>query len=178
MSDEYEYEVMRAELLGLPTPERKPLPPVTNNDNEDDVTNDEDLEVQDEQLGRVSGGIDEIRNILTGTQKKINRFKTVCGSFTNLLKLKVGAAKTDGASSECSSQASEDAEVDGVVSEEHTKISSTRNLELEGKLTSKDLDLEGKLTRGIDKLDSILMKSEQAEISMSKQNKEMRSFLK
>ncbi|KAJ9575243.1 hypothetical protein L9F63_025805, partial [Diploptera punctata] len=43
------------------------------------------------------------------------------------------------------------------------KTTSARQLRLEGKLTSKDLDLEGKLTRGIDKLDSILMKAEQAE---------------
>ncbi|KAJ9575244.1 hypothetical protein L9F63_025806, partial [Diploptera punctata] len=32
---------------------------------------------------------------------------TVCGSFTNLLKLKVGAGKNDGTSSDCSSVASE-----------------------------------------------------------------------
>ncbi|KAJ9589549.1 hypothetical protein L9F63_017237, partial [Diploptera punctata] len=138
-----------------------------------------DIEIQDEQLGRVSGGLDELSSILTVTQKKINRFKTVCGSFTNLLKLKVGAGKNDGTSSDCSSVASEGREeLNGAGDREAIKTTSARNLELEGKLTSKDLDLEGKLTRGIDKLDSILMKAEQAEISISSQNKEMKSFLK
>jgi hypothetical protein len=35
----------------------------------------QDIEVQDEQLGRVSGGLDELTSILSVTQKKINRFK-------------------------------------------------------------------------------------------------------
>jgi hypothetical protein len=33
MSDgDYEYELMRSELLGLPPPEKKPLPPVPPNE--------------------------------------------------------------------------------------------------------------------------------------------------
>jgi hypothetical protein len=45
------------------------------------------------------------------------------------------------------------------------------------KTTYQNLDLEGKLGSHIDKLDSMLMKAEQAELSLSKQNKEMRMFL-
>jgi hypothetical protein len=30
--DDYEYELMRSELLGLPPPEKKPLPPVSLNE--------------------------------------------------------------------------------------------------------------------------------------------------
>jgi hypothetical protein len=45
------------------------------------------------------------------------------------------------------------------------------------KATQQTLDLEGKLGSQIDKLDTMLMKAEQAEMSMSKQNKEMRIFL-
>jgi len=45
------------------------------------------------------------------------------------------------------------------------------------KVTQQTLDLEGKLGSQIDKLDTMLMKAEQAEMSMSKQNKEMRIFL-
>jgi hypothetical protein len=45
------------------------------------------------------------------------------------------------------------------------------------KVAQRDLDLEEKLGSQIDKLDTMLMKAEQAELSMSKQNKEMRIFL-
>jgi hypothetical protein len=45
------------------------------------------------------------------------------------------------------------------------------------KKTQRDLDLEGTLGSQIDKLDTMLMKAEQAEVNMSKQNKEMRIFL-
>lgn len=45
------------------------------------------------------------------------------------------------------------------------------------KVTQQTLDIEGKLGSQIDKLDTMLMKAEQAEMSMSKQNKEMRIFL-
>jgi hypothetical protein len=45
------------------------------------------------------------------------------------------------------------------------------------KTTQQNLDLEDKLGSQIDKLDTMLMKAEQAEVSMSKQNKEMRIFL-
>jgi len=45
------------------------------------------------------------------------------------------------------------------------------------KVTQQTVDLEGKLGSQIDKLDTMLMKAEQAEMSMSKQNKEMRIFL-
>ena len=45
------------------------------------------------------------------------------------------------------------------------------------KITQQTVDLEGKLGSQIDKLDTMLMKAEQAEMSMSKQNKEMRIFL-
>jgi hypothetical protein len=45
------------------------------------------------------------------------------------------------------------------------------------KTTQRDLDLERTLGSQIDKLDTVLMKAERAELSMSKQNKEMRSFL-
>jgi hypothetical protein len=45
------------------------------------------------------------------------------------------------------------------------------------KKTQQTVDLEEKMGSQIDKLDSLLMKAEQAEMSMSKQNKEMRIFL-
>jgi len=186
---DYEYELMRSELLGLPPPEKKPPPPVSQNedsahsdDAEDyDVRRNEEIQLEGEQMGRVSGGLDELNSILSITQKKINRFKTVCGSFTSLLKLRMGA-KTDGTASDTSSQASEadcalsseevckNAESDGDATESKPLVASK-------KVTQQTLDLEGKLGSQIDKLDAMLMKAEQAEMSMSKQNKEMRIFL-
>lgn len=42
MSDgNYEYELMRSELLGLPPPEKKPLPPASQNE-EDMLSSDVD----------------------------------------------------------------------------------------------------------------------------------------
>ena len=40
MSDEYEYEVMRAELLGLPPPDKNDIHPVTKVE-DDDIAKDE-----------------------------------------------------------------------------------------------------------------------------------------
>ncbi|XP_023725016.1 uncharacterized protein LOC111874068 isoform X2 [Cryptotermes secundus] len=140
-----------------------------------------DIQVEGEQMGRVSGGLDELNSILSITQKKINRFKTVCGSFTNLLKLRMGA-KSDGASSDNSSLASE---ADCVLQSEEVHENSesgvdateSKALVASKKTAQRALDLEGTLGSQIDKLDSMLMKAEQAELSMSKQNKEMRIFL-
>ncbi|XP_023725015.1 uncharacterized protein LOC111874068 isoform X1 [Cryptotermes secundus] len=184
---DYEYELMRSELLGLPLPEKKPVQPV-NEDNvhssdveDHGIEENEDIQVEGEQMGRVSGGLDELNSILSITQKKINRFKTVCGSFTNLLKLRMGA-KSDGASSDNSSLASE---ADCVLQSEEVHENSesgvdateSKALVASKKTAQRALDLEGTLGSQIDKLDSMLMKAEQAELSMSKQNKEMRIFL-
>jgi hypothetical protein len=49
---------------------------------------------------------------------------------------------------------------------------------LAAKKTPQNLDLEGKLSSQVDKLDTMLMKAEQAELRMSKQNKEIRIFVK
>ncbi|KAJ4445239.1 hypothetical protein ANN_07040 [Periplaneta americana] len=111
--------------------------------------------------------------------------QTVCGSFTNLLKLRVGG-KSDGTASDCSSQVSEP---DCALSNQETPVNSesggngTESKPDKGNGTTtatpvkRDVDLEGKLNSQIDKLDSMLMKAETADISMSKQNKEMRIFL-
>ncbi|GFG37261.1 hypothetical protein Cfor_10954 [Coptotermes formosanus] len=140
-----------------------------------------DIQLEGEEMGRVSGGLDELNSILSITQKKINRFKTVCGSFTSLLKLRMGA-KTDGTASDTSSQASE---ADCTMSTEEVcknaesggDAAESKPLVAPKKITQQTLDLEGKLGSQIDKLDTMLMKAEQAELSMSKQNKEVRIFL-
>ncbi|KDR07945.1 uncharacterized protein LOC110839871 [Zootermopsis nevadensis] len=191
MSDgNYEYELMRSELLGLPPPEKKPLPPASQNEedmlssdvDDDSVERNEDIHLEGEQMGRVSGGLDELNSILSMTQKKINRFKSVCGSFTNLLKLRV-SSKQDGTTSDSSSRTSE-ADCALPTGEVHENSDSgTDSTESKAtlaakKTTQQNLDLEGNLGSQIDKLDTMLMKAEQAELSMSKQNKEMRIFLK
>jgi hypothetical protein len=35
----------------------------------------QDIQLEGEEMGRVSGGLDELNSILSITQKKINRFK-------------------------------------------------------------------------------------------------------
>ncbi|XP_067015438.2 uncharacterized protein [Anabrus simplex] len=104
---DYEYEVMRCELLGLPPPERQPLPPKSSKDeegedfhvDEESIEADQQVEVESEQLKNTSGRLDELNSILNVTQKKLNRFKAVCGSLTNLLKIRVPSSGKDTASS-------------------------------------------------------------------------------
>ncbi|XP_034237289.1 uncharacterized protein LOC117642825 isoform X2 [Thrips palmi] len=84
---EYAHECMRAELLGLPKPDKDSIPPRPVASEEDEIESDmaeadqakvpaeEGAELQDEQ--RAQGGMDGVHNILSLTQKKLNNIK--CG---------------------------------------------------------------------------------------------------
>ncbi|GLG95815.1 Uncharacterized protein GBIM_02707 [Gryllus bimaculatus] len=145
---DYEYEKMRCELLGLPPPETKPDPlegesegvgatgdveegaegsgPATG---EERLDRKEELEIDNEQMKHLSGGLDELNSILSVTQKKLNRFKIVCGSLTNLLKIKVGTAKGDeGTSSNNDSQVATDTEEDAGNQDTGDSLETTESL--------------------------------------------------
>lgn len=86
---DYAHECMRAELLGLPKPDKDSIParPAASEDEEFDVTMaegdqakvaaEETADLQDEQMKGMRGGLDEVHNILSITQKKLNNLK--CG---------------------------------------------------------------------------------------------------
>ncbi|XP_044739902.1 uncharacterized protein LOC123301232 [Chrysoperla carnea] len=190
----YEYACQRAELLGIDKPdkenflkelaEKKAL-----------IEKQEDLEIkqlivriffkelesQNENLKNVSGGLDELNSILTITQKKINRFKTACGSLTNLLKIKVGGESTDNSPSHHAQNNgsavidNEDNELNedenGTQSEQQEEEDNTDPLTQMHKNVGKNVD------SSLDKLDSLITKAERAQYSMQHQNKQMRSFI-
>ncbi|XP_024892391.1 uncharacterized protein LOC112467803 [Temnothorax curvispinosus] len=99
MSEDYQHACQRAELLGLPRPSEEEwrqsqAAQIENrrcDDDDDDAVDAvvEDLDHADETAGRITGGLDELTTILSHTQKKLNRFKTVCGRMGTLLKVKV-----------------------------------------------------------------------------------------
>lgn len=130
--------------------------------------------------------MDEITNILSITQMRLNKFKVrlstleatmfsnnfdrfplnwiyfqkVCGSLTNLLKIKGG----DG---------TEPSDTDeGEVNAETSQPSNVAA----GQPAQQDM--QQKMSSGFDKLDSLLTKTENAQASMAHQNKQMKSFLK
>ncbi|XP_049793635.1 uncharacterized protein LOC126203382 isoform X1 [Schistocerca nitens] len=192
-ADEYEYQRMRAELLGLPPPERKPDPPAQGTaegaDEEANPGLDEQvLGVEDEQMKNITGGLDELNSILTVTQKKLNKFKVVCGSLTNLLKIRIG--KEDGSSSACSTDCSrslgsgaeaerkQDEQQDAEAEKEQSPVVNSPEKEEKSVTSQRALNIADKITSQTDRLDAMIMKAEQAEMSMSHQNKQMRSFLR
>lgn len=78
----YEYECMRAELLGVDPPnyeefmKKKKEEEAQQVETEDvETENRKEAEAQSEGLKGVSGGLDELNNILSITQRKIDRFK-------------------------------------------------------------------------------------------------------
>ncbi|XP_077270536.1 uncharacterized protein LOC143901818 isoform X2 [Temnothorax americanus] len=97
MSEDYQHACQRAELLGLPRPNEEEwrqsrAAQIENrrcDDDDDDAVDAVDLDHADETAGRITGGLDELTTILSHTQKKLNRFKTVCSRMGTLLKVKV-----------------------------------------------------------------------------------------
>lgn len=92
-----------------------------------------------------------------------------CGSLTTLLKIR-GGVDDEGATDEVhqtEGDGSQIAAVDGAT--------TSTNL-VEAKKAS--TDMQQKMSCQIDKLDSLLTKAENAQMSMAHQNKQMKSFLK
>ncbi|XP_076289747.1 uncharacterized protein LOC143213609 [Lasioglossum baleicum] len=189
MSQAYMHACERAELLGLPIPSEEEWKE-TQRIEEENRANDEDddatmqhLETSDEAAQRVSGGLDELNSILHVTQKKINRFKTVCGSLSTLLKVRVGSRhstpdhkateRNHNETEQISNEAeANDEELTVDLSEDKAEIVKSEPTQ------PKLLDLNKKMGSHLDKLDSLITKAENAQYSMQHQNKQMKKFLK
>lgn len=143
--------------------------------------------------------MDEINNILSLTQLRLNKFKVLdintrllvqqivqfashfqkaCGSLTNLLKIRGGADGEDpqqvdgeGVSNIVSSAA--ESATDNVDDQSSIEGAATSNQQLKKSST----DMQQKMSSHIDKLDALLTKAENAQYSMAHQNKQMKSFL-
>ncbi|XP_015121158.1 uncharacterized protein LOC107043950 [Diachasma alloeum] len=177
MSREYLYAVQRAELLGQtpPSQEEWEASNVKVEIKEDDVDNTvaQDLNEADESAARIGGGLDELNNILSATQRKINRFKTVCGSLGTLLKVRV--ASRDNTPAEI---ATDDSQDDFQNFQHGTLTVETSNVNVESSPVShKKIDINEKMTSHLDKLDSMITKAERAQGSMQYQTKMMKKII-
>ncbi|RZC31890.1 uncharacterized protein BDFB_009018, partial [Asbolus verrucosus] len=163
----YEYECMRAELLGVDKPDydefmRNRQEQIAAEEEEIETLKEEDHE--GEEMKRVSSGLEELNSILQVTQRKINRFKASCGSLTNLLKIKMGHG---------SSSDSLEANASGVA--ETPPTPPTPATVTNGNCRKSDLGQA--LDNHVDRLDSMIELAEKAQYSMAHQNKEMKRFL-
>lgn len=178
---------MRAELLGIDKPDYEEFMKNKKEKEEylEETVNTENLkefEHQNETTGGISTGLDELNNILQGTQKKLNKFRASCGGITNLLKIKIGRNPAD---------QSNDKDIDEGVSQNNDKdelFSSNESDDIsnnfESSKTNKDngtpirkSDLDRALDNNLDQLDLLNEKAERAHISMSEQTKQMKSYL-
>uniref|UniRef100_A0A1A9VRS0 t-SNARE coiled-coil homology domain-containing protein n=1 Tax=Glossina austeni TaxID=7395 RepID=A0A1A9VRS0_GLOAU len=217
MSEEtYEFQCMRAELLGLEKPsleefERKRAERLKQQQEELDAAEAQLLEEQDETLNNTGGKLDELNTILSSTQQKLNRFKqTACTSLSNIFS-RSGSLQTDAVN-----PGKEESETNPSTSGANTRrnttactsnINPTSNItdqadnemlepepepepELEQqhqpgepvipieKIRAAKDDVQKKMTSHLHKLDSLINKADQAEISMAEQTKQMRKMTK
>ncbi|KAF2900806.1 hypothetical protein ILUMI_05345 [Ignelater luminosus] len=182
--DTYEYECMRAELLGIEKPSldeylsKQKEKEIANVEQEECCTeNLKDTERENEDLKNVSGGLHELSSILSATQKKLNRFKASCGSLTNLLRIKIGnAGSTESIVLNSNSKDTQEATgVDNTNMENSPKMEpKPQNVEHSDQRQS---DLARALDNNVDRLDLLIEKAENCQYSMSQQNKQMKKFL-
>ncbi|XP_060533470.1 uncharacterized protein LOC132706260 [Cylas formicarius] len=171
----YEYECMRAELLGLERPdyEEFTINKAARDAAEEDqmeVINLEDADTQNESYSQIGGRLDELNSILKSTQRKIHNFKTY-GFVLNLFKTKA-ADKTNSSDSGTSAL---NKQCENVCSD-----NPALNMEEEQprSKTDKTSDLAKAIDRHVDVLDSLIEQTEKAQYSMAYQNREMKKFLK
>ncbi|XP_012275703.1 uncharacterized protein LOC105697185 [Orussus abietinus] len=189
---DYVHACQRAELLGLPTPSEEEWTRTRKEEAQDDGRQEnedktiENLDQSDESARRVGGGLDELNSILSATQKKINRFKTVCGSLGTLLKVRV-ASRSNTPEHKPSKPNGEVAETKETPNpEENMTIETSDNPENSeitpetnpGSIPQKKVDINEKMGSHLDKLDSLISKAENAQYSMQHQSKQMKKFLK
>ena len=188
MSQAYIHACERAELLGLPIPseeewnETERLETLEGDDDDAVIQN---LDTSDEAAQRISGGLDELNTILNVTQKKINRFKTVCGSLGTLLKVRVGSRNhtPDHKSTERNHNKTKEIQDEAPMNDETMTVelsddkSSMENTKPDT-VKPKVIDITEKMGSHLDKLDSLINKAENAQYSMQHQTKQMKKFLK
>ncbi|KAL1373603.1 hypothetical protein pipiens_005131 [Culex pipiens pipiens] len=106
----YEYECMRAELLGVEKPNREEFEEkmrLRKETEQEEMLADQltEVDLNDEQMGGTSGKMDELNSILSITQQRINKFKVACGSLTTLLKFRPSTPSEGAASSDPANEA-------------------------------------------------------------------------
>nr|XP_018911173.1 PREDICTED: uncharacterized protein LOC109039882 [Bemisia tabaci] len=191
VDQDFEAECMRAELLGLPKPDKESFainkisPSTLCSDDEDEQTHPidnrflEEINLDGENIKQASGGLDELNNILAVTQKKLNNFKSACGNLSNLLKIRLrGSEPNSNDASPCPSPAPTK-KFDNQNSGEGVEQTACANPNPPDTRTQsqKRMDFDREMSNQVDKLDSMLSKADNAVYSMSAQNKQMKKFL-
>ncbi|XP_031635916.1 uncharacterized protein LOC116348874 [Contarinia nasturtii] len=162
----YENECNRAELLGINPPNRDDWEEANRVRKENELAEQmTEIDIQNEKQNEGTSKMDEITNILSITQMRLNKFKKVCGSLTNLLKIKGG----EGGETPDTNEATDEEQVDVDASQpDNTTKSSAPSKQ----------DMQTKMSSGLDSLDALLTKTENAQYSMAHQSKQIKSFLK
>ncbi|KAK9874311.1 hypothetical protein WA026_002663 [Henosepilachna vigintioctopunctata] len=197
----YEYECSRAELLGIEKPnyeeyQRRIAENTKIDQNDLDTENLAEAECQNENLSAVGGKLGELNEILRGTQKKINRFRSSYGSLTNILKIKLSRNSQSGSDQSETSQtnnATEDetgaqsATKDKDVQQVNRSIigsdkdiesnNANPNIENSNGTPMKKGDLCKALDNQVDRLDNLTASAERAELSMREQRNQMKKYL-
>lgn len=173
----YEYELMRAELLGVAAPDREAFEAarrerLEHEQAELEISQAAELATRAEQLQGTSGKLEELNSILSMTQRKINKFKTVCGSLTSLIKIR-------GSTTDLNASEDEGAAGDINTAIETLDTINARDGETDLQFTKRSVKEVGhKVSSQLDVLDSLINKAERAEGSMHDQNQQMKKFLK
>ncbi|CAH1113948.1 unnamed protein product [Psylliodes chrysocephalus] len=182
----YEYECMRAELLGIDKPDydefmknQKERQQKEVKEEDEDIENIKEADLETEAMGRVTGKLDELNNILKKTQSKISKMKVSCGSIAGSLKTRLGSFSSQ------SSIDVEHEEADKTVKANETNINGSNpeaTLETpkssDNSAPTRKSDLAKALDKDLSSLDAMIEKAEQAQYSMAYQTKEMKKFTK
>ncbi|XP_028895077.1 uncharacterized protein LOC105210658 [Zeugodacus cucurbitae] len=203
----YEYECMRAELLGIDKPneeefEKARAERLRREQEELEAAEAVLLEQQEDQMRNVGGRLDELNTILSSTQQKLNRFKqTACGSLSNIFSrgsvdLVDGTPSTSATASRRNTTATggsisghqnddkEDSDINNASEDNGDDVKDQENASdikpiiPTEKIRAAKIDIQKKMTSHLDKLDSLINKADNAEISMSEQTKQMSRMAK
>ncbi|XP_034943428.1 uncharacterized protein [Chelonus insularis] len=193
MSEDYLHACQRAELLGEPKPSEEEWLASKKSDNDDEM-NEADEEViqglgqSDNGMRRIGGGLEELNSILSVTQKKINRFKNVCGSLGQLLKGRItprsgipdpNQQESDPDGNDVGPNEPSDESTILETTNDQVDINQDQNIDESKTISSaKKQEINHKIGSHIDKLDSLITKAENAQYSMQHQTKQMKKIIK
>ncbi|XP_075159085.1 uncharacterized protein LOC142232234 [Haematobia irritans] len=191
----YEFECMRAELLGIAKPDQEEFEKarterLLREQEEQLAAEAQALEEQDETMQNVNSKLDELGTILSSTQQKIFRFKqSAAGSLSNIFARSgsVDIAKdTTGSSSNVSSAGTSRRNTTANTSNVNDALKALDEMKhQEGqpvipteKIQQAKLDINKKMTSHLSRLDDMINKADRAEIAMAEQTKQMRHLAK
>ncbi|XP_052866700.1 uncharacterized protein LOC128272857 [Anopheles cruzii] len=186
----YEYECMRAELLGLGPPSREEFEAKMKlkheTEEEEQLTEQmKEVDLEDESLQGATGKMDELNSILTATQQKINKFKVACGSLTSLLKLRPSTPSSDPAAAAPSAAPGGDHQPEAgqgkSINDALDTLDTMKDLNADSDVTvakSAAKDIGQKMTSQLGKLDSLLYRADNATYSMKHQTNQMNKMAK